>query len=510
MKKFVPSVQDIKTITRYDILRQLLEHQNPAFVFYTVMSHLSPKKLNETVDLCSRYGDMIRYIRSVYEEQLNEGKLARGTGHDSLSALGGGYSRFTGGSGHSAYDKHNEAFWKKVGEKIADMEGEDKRDYTGMMNLLQSSCYMHNVIMQNIAGHASETYNTPSLMKDLDKKLATASDNQISTARQALKREKAAKKAARTKRSKREEAAKEELVKQALGGDEFSKKYLKRYYRDEYDKYFNESLYSRIFSGYNLNEAKESFDKMNSMAKLDDYVNMMSYALSQLSDDEVCDVDNEISNYNALSPYPEMDGDDVYDDEPGEDFSDDASDMNFRLKYTSDYMFDNPVPYISLVNDYDGMDNMYKPNTYPLGESHNSKFTDHPERGNGKGGLKELVGKGPGDDLTDKDLLNIAASINSLYDKSVFNDEGGIEEYDPDFVQAMASVNFMGSTCLIFQYIRRGLLDNLKRSVEGELKKKYKGAWNRGSLQARDNRLAPYSKFGEAPKLGIDKRRRGI
>ena len=503
MNNYVPKVQDVRTVTRYDILKQLLEHQNPAFVFYTVMSHLSPRKLNETVSLCERYGEMLRYIRSVCESDIIEDK-ANSTGHDSLSLLGGGYSRFTGGKGHSAYEKHNEAFWKRVGEKIADMEGNDKRDYSGMMNLLQSSCYMHNVIMQNVADHTRNTYNTPALIKDLDKHLASNSDTQIRTTKQALKRSEAAKKGAKTRKKNKKEQFKQDLINKALGGDEESKSYLRRWYRKDYDKYFNESLYKAIFNGYSLNEAKDSFKKMDSMTKLDDYVNMMSYALSQLSDEEVLDIDDELSNYNALSPYPDREDGGEDDDVEGR-YAPKAT-----LMYTSDYMFDNPVPYISLTNDYDGMDNMYQPSCSPLGESHNSKFTDHPERGNGKGGLKSLVGKNAGDDLTDEDLLNIAARINSLYDSSTFNAEGGIEEYDPDFVQAMASVNFMGSTCLIFQYIRRGLLDNLKKKAESDLKRKFRGNWDRGNLDARDNRLTPYTKFGNKPMLGVDKRRRGF
>lgn len=507
MKNYVPLVQDLKVVTRYDILKQLLEHQNPAFVFYTVMSHLSPNKLNETVNLCERYGDMVGYIRSVYESdsKINE---ATGTGHDSLSLLGGGYSRYTGGVGHSAYDKHNESFWKRVGEKISEMDGLDKRDYSGMMNLLQSSCYMHNIIMQNIADHARSTYITPSLIKDLDKSLSSSSDTQIKTANKHLKYVNAGKKGAKVKEKNRQSAAKQKKIDKAKGGDEDAKKFLKKYYRNEYNKHFNESIYSDIFAEYNLNEAKESFTKIGSMSKLDDYVNMMSYALSQLTDEEVSDIDVELSKYNALSPYADSEiNNDMYVDEYSEEAQ--PKDINIKLKYTSDYMFNNPVPYISLTNDYDGMDDMYRPNNSPIGESHNSKFSDHPERGNGKGGLKSLVGKSAGDDLTDSDLLNIASNINDLYDNSVFNDDGGIDEYDPDYVKAMASVNFMGSTCLIFQYIRRGLLDNLKKNVSADLKKKYRGSWDKGNLQTRDKKLSTYTKFGEQPILGVDKRKRG-
>lgn len=483
-------------ITRYDILKQLLENENPAFVFYTVMKHLSPSQLNETVDTCVRCGKMIRFIKETNDElnlknYISE-KQATGTGHDSLSNLSGGYSRFSSGKGHSAYDSQNEAFWKRVGEKISEMSGEDKRDYTGMMNLLQASCYMHNVIMSNISGHAKETYNTDSLIKNLDKKLSSGSDETIKNNIIKAKKQDSIEKATKTRRKNKEDKAKDNQIKLAKGGDEDAKKYLKKYYRKDYDKYFNESLYYSIFSGYHLDEAKDSFGKMKGMKKLDDYVNMMTYALAQLSDEDVVDIDTEISNYNSLNPYP------------AEPESEDTPERDDRLKFTNHYSFDNPVPYISIANDYESMDNMYRPCT----ESHNSKFSDHPERGNGRGGLKGLVGKTAGDDLTDVDLLNIANEINDMYDESVFNSAGEVEQYSDDYVRAMASVNFMGSTCLIFQYIRRGLLDKLKTKVANDLKKRHKGGWDKGNIDARDSRLKTFTGFGEKPMLGIDARRR--
>ena len=402
---FVPNLDQYiseSTISRCDILNKMLEHKNPAFIFMSILHRLDYDKFNESINYVRNYGhfmDLPFVILNEGDESSKSygkgGKIANSTGVDSLKKLVGITGKDT---------ELSDSQWMEVGRKISEMEGYNKRDYVGMMNFLNTSCFMHSKIMNHLSNNLrknvkdrARAYQVPKTIKTKGrpkKKVEDAPEEEIKT-------------------SKVDIESQDDIQPQSQPQSQDDAQKQKQLISD--GMVYNFDQFSKIL------ENRKKVEELSDITHFDDVIKLMSYSLSQLTDLEVSDINDEIDDYND----DELSG---YENEDGTVF----------------------LPYIEL---YDSYGNPLT-ESYTKDQKKNIRFT----RGGGKGGLKGLVGKDAGDDLEDSDLISIANRVKNMSD-----DERG---------RYMGYIAFLGSSCPIFNYIRRGYLANIKDDTKTKFKQK--------------------------------------
>jgi len=387
----VPKLNDYireYTTSRYNILNKMLEHKNPAFIFMSIIHRMDPIKFYEAIEYVKSYGPLVDIVYLTEGDASDKpykdgGKIANSTGVDSLKKLVGKSGKGT---------ELNDSEWEEIGRQIAGMEGYNKRDYVGMMNFLNTSCYMHSKIMNHLSNAIrrdikSKRYQVPKTLK--------------------------------TKGRPKKEKPEEEKPQQQISTSEVvkdgqpNKVQAQAQVQTQPEKINDSRVYT--FGDYSrIIENREMVDKISQFTELEDIVKLMAYSLTQLTDLQVSEIDDEIKDYDN-------DGDLGYETEDGKVF----------------------LPYIELYDSYGN----------PLTEDYSpaKKASIRQTRDNGKGGLKGLVGKNTGDDLEDNDLVSIARRMSGMDDS-----ERG---------RYMGYVAFLGSSCPIFNYIRKGYLSTLKNTA---------------------------------------------
>jgi len=127
---------------------------------------------------------------------------------------------------------------------------------------------------------------------------------------------------------------------------------------------------------------------------------------------------------------------------------------NLKLKYLLE-SFNYIPPEISLKTLIMNMDNVsfsnFEKNIKYLKES---VFPIFEKKREGRGGLKQLVGKDANDELTSKDANIIGAKIAAMTGEKKKNFIG--------------IVNYLGSTCIVYHEIKNSYLDEVKKEIKNE------------------------------------------
>ena len=154
---YVPNINEyIKdtTVSRYDIIEKMLEHENPAFIFMSILKHVDLKTLKESINQINDFGQEFDSI-ILCDENANlliekmgtrnkfEGKKARADGRGALKELIGKRDR----------DDVSGPEWQEIGHIISNMTGWNKRDYVGMMNFLDRSCQLFKIIKKELTNN---------------------------------------------------------------------------------------------------------------------------------------------------------------------------------------------------------------------------------------------------------------------------------------------------------------------------------------------------------------------
>jgi len=376
---YSPNFNDDDTlINRNMILKQMLEHETPAFVFSCILDKIELDVFKECIDDVKKFGYISEFIfESMYGDKQ---KIANSTGKDSLKKLVGKI-----GKDSNLSDKD----WQNVGRQISDMSGYNKRDYIGMMNFLNTSCYMYSFISNRLGR---------SLRDKVKRKYDVRKENPINR----IKKQDSPEKVINTSKPNTSELEQKKKVR---------KKQLQ----------LNDNIIYQFDEFNKINENIKKLDAVNEL-ELNDIITLVAYSLSQLSDLQVSEIYDEIYDY---------DEDDYKGDDEG------------KIK----------LPYMNL---YDEDGNI-------LTEKWNDPSVlsgIRNTRGNGKGGLKSLVGKTTGDELEESDLAQIASKI-----KSMPEDEAS---------KYMGYVSFLGSSCPIFSNIRKGYLSGIKDKTTTRFGKRQK------------------------------------
>jgi len=428
---------DESGLCRLDILRLMLEHEDPALIFNMVIDKASDETLCQCIQNTLDYGyviDAIAQHEMVKEGTVNESvlhsinewsgnkfnkgyndtKIANSTGKDSLKKL-------IGKSGDSTDITKTD--WKRVGEIIADMEGYNKRDYVGMMNFLSTSCWMQKYLVNKLGNEyrrqAKRTFNPKKEVKPKPEKKQTVEAKPF-------------KAVSPSKKQGKETANDKDVV------PELQLAHRIEFFDDSVDVLTEDNVTSFIQPsrpdiqipaetiGGGQSETRTKIKKAIGYLNMEDFVKVIASVLSRLSDLDIANIDNDIADYDHS----------LLDREP--------SDMDFNDMLKLNGIPDPEVPVPSITE--------RKGNSYDSA----TKAAIRIERDNGKGGLKELVGKSKGDDLDVGDLGSIASSI-----KSMDEDERGYY---------IGLVSFMGSSCPIFNAIVSGFLSKLQSHVMSQFR----------------------------------------
>lgn len=148
MKSYVPSIGNYiknSNLSRYDILAQLLESKNPAFVLNCILKRTSTETLKEYINNNASISYLIN-------EAYNKGKLANGSGHGSLHTL----------AGIPDNEIIPDSEWEAIGYKISRMQDFNRRDYVGMINFLHVSCDMYTEIHKHLINLTKQSNNVNS------------------------------------------------------------------------------------------------------------------------------------------------------------------------------------------------------------------------------------------------------------------------------------------------------------------------------------------------------------
>lgn len=395
-------------IRRIDFIKLMLEHKEPALVFNTILENTTVDVIQKAIKDTSEYGFVVNAVSETYmvenglvtEQKLFErygsrsntgygdsGKIANSSGKDSLKKL-------IGKSGKS--QKVSTTDWRRVGEIIAGMEGYNKRDYVGMMNFLSTSCWMQKYILNKLGNEY--------------------------------------RKIAKRQHNPQKPAPKKQETKKVEQPTEVNK--------IQPAEVVNDSLVFGFTQYIDINERLSAYKTMSGMS-MEDFIQTMSSVINRLSDLQLNDVQDQIEQHDD---YFDINGD--YDDaiEQQGNKPDNLTSYNDIVDYDNDNIIKQIQP---VVPDYfrNTSINERTGNSYDSSD----KTRIRTDRENGKGGLKELVGKRQGDDLDVGDLSRIASSIKTM-DKE---DRG----------YYINLVSFMGSACPIFNAIVNGFLSKLQKDI---------------------------------------------
>ena len=382
---YVPNINEyIKdtTINRYDIINKMLEHNNPAFIFMSIIDKIDSNTLNECIAQVIEFGEefdavvignkvdlvseSIIFERAGMKQNEREGgglgtknkfkgKLSSGTGHGALKRL----------VGKGDNDDVTPGEWQQIGHIIAKMEGWNKRDYVGMMNFLNRSCQLYKIIKDTMLNDRRSII--------AKKKYADANKPPQ----------------APTSAPTSAPATTPPTDQKALPAGPAPKTALPAHVQEGIIVSYE--TYNKIFEN---NEKLKQVELLN----MYDIIKLMMNILNQISDASVVSINNEIET----------------------------------IEKEEDVFYN---------------DNAFLYEKYSKGEKAKIRY----ERGNGKGGLKQLVGLSVGDDLEDSHAVEIAKIIN----RKVGLDRKKYQGY----------VNYLGTSCKINDNIVMGYTKTLSGNI---------------------------------------------